>query len=627
MVRILAFDEDLALSAGNSVARTFARWFPGNIPGLLALLQLSEVWGFRSLSFRIPRTQMTHSQLRRFAAALTGMAALAPLSQGQIKLIEEGDPIPGVPGEVCSRIDDVAVNSLGDWSIRVDHAGDANFDECIITNGVLVFQQGTTLGLAALGGSTFNFLDSANLCDNGDHYYLFNASIPAGGSEQAVYRNGALLLRQNVTPVNIPSLPMGSVWESISEIWPNNANQIMVGGRTNGYDVLVKLTLDATTGAILTEELIVADDGSTLPGHTVPIQGLSLSRHRNAMNDNGTTMWFVDDDHTVPGGSTADDSWIYLDSSPLWREGDPTTIPVGSIFGTQSSSELNINNNGDYVYQGALDASFNLDVIVVNDATLVAAEGGPAPVAVGPWTLTSIGSTAGVFLSDVDKNVVWFGDWDDPDTDIDTALFLNQDILFQEGISTSINGDIIDTIVNTDKGFAVSDSGEYLIVEFFSLEASDPTFNGVYLYNISASLGDSYCTTVANSTGVSGNLTATGSSTALDNDVTLVASDLPTFAFGYFIVSQTQGFVVNPGGSAGNICLAGSIGRAVGGAILNTGVVGTMTAVADLTAIPQPTGPVAVMAGETWNFQAWHRDAVGGVATSNFTNGLSILFN
>ena len=84
---------------------------------------------------------------------------------------------------------------------------------------------------------------------------------------------------------------------------------------------------------------------------------------------------------------------------------------------------------------------------------------------------------------------------------------------------------------------------------------------------------------------------------------------------------------MNPGGSAGNICLGGSVGRAVGGAILNTGATGSITAVANLTAMPQPTGPVAVAAGETWSFQAWHRDAVGGMTTSNFTNGLEITFN
>lgn len=36
-----------------------------------------------------------------------------------------------------------------------------------------------------------------------------------------------------------------------------------------------------------------------------------------------------------------------------------------------------------------------------------------------------------------------------------------------------------------------------------------------------------------------------------------------------------------------------------------------------------PTGSVSVLAGETWNWQAWFRD-VGG--TSNFSDGVSIQF-
>jgi hypothetical protein len=34
---------------------------------------------------------------------------------------------------------------------------------------------------------------------------------------------------------------------------------------------------------------------------------------------------------------------------------------------------------------------------------------------------------------------------------------------------------------------------------------------------------------------------------------------------------------------------------------------------------------VAVLAGETWNFQAWYRD-LNPTTTSNFTNAVSIAF-
>jgi len=140
-------------------------------------------------------------------------------------------------------------------------------------------------------------------------------------------------------------------------------------------------------------------------------------------------------------------------------------------------------------------------------------------------------------------------------------------------------------------------------------------------------IGSNYCMTNPNTTGNPSAISAIGSTAVLDNDVTLTVSDATPNAFAFFINSQTQGFVANPGGSAGNLCLGGSIGRHQQ-AIFNTGAGGTGSLVLDLTTIPQPNGNVAIMAGETWNWQCWHRDtAAGGAATSNFSDGISIIFN
>jgi hypothetical protein len=142
-------------------------------------------------------------------------------------------------------------------------------------------------------------------------------------------------------------------------------------------------------------------------------------------------------------------------------------------------------------------------------------------------------------------------------------------------------------------------------------------------------VGTNYCGPgVVNSTGNSGTLRATGSAVVANNDLTLVADDLPNNAFGYFLTSRTQGLVAQPGGSLGVLCLGGSIGRYTGpGQIQNTGTTGSFDLLLDLTQTPTPTGLVAVAVGETWNFQAWHRDSVGGAAVSNFTDGLEVDFN
>lgn len=139
-------------------------------------------------------------------------------------------------------------------------------------------------------------------------------------------------------------------------------------------------------------------------------------------------------------------------------------------------------------------------------------------------------------------------------------------------------------------------------------------------------IGSSYCPEVTpNSTGSVGRMTAQGSVDVLDNDVTLLAYNLPSQAFGYFIVSANSGVVPNPGGSSGTLCLFPPFGRYLAFA-QPTLPGGTSSIPVDLNAIPQPTSLATVMPGETWHFQFWHRDSFLGVPTSNFSEGLSIAF-
>ncbi|MFT5732636.1 MAG: hypothetical protein ACJAZN_001727 [Planctomycetota bacterium] len=77
------------------------------------------------------------------------------------------------------------------------------------------------------------------------------------------------------------------------------------------------------------------------------------------------------------------------------------------------------------------------------------------------------------------------------------------------------------------------------------------------------------------------------------------------------------------GGAQGTLCLGGTIGRQVGGVILQAGPSGQVTAPAHLSMLPTPLGPVAAMPGEEWNFAYWYRDANPGV-TSNFSSGVSV---
>ena len=90
---------------------------------------------------------------------------------------------------------------------------------------------------------------------------------------------------------------------------------------------------------------------------------------------------------------------------------------------------------------------------------------------------------------------------------------------------------------------------------------------------------------------------------------------------GFFLGGQQSGLILNPGGSAGNLCLDGTIIRFIN-QIGNAGPDGTFTESIDVLNIPNPhSGPI--LAGQTWYFQAWHRDGL----QSNFTNTICVPFN
>lgn len=136
-----------------------------------------------------------------------------------------------------------------------------------------------------------------------------------------------------------------------------------------------------------------------------------------------------------------------------------------------------------------------------------------------------------------------------------------------------------------------------------------------------------YCTPAAtNSSGNFASISILGSTAVSQNDFRLVVSGLPSNQFGFFITSRLTGFISNPGGSAGNLCLGGDIGRGVGGAVVNSGIFGSFDILVDLTDLPQPTGNVPALAGETWNFQAWFRDFANGQPTSNFSTAWQVTF-
>ncbi len=102
------------------------------------------------------------------------------------------------------------------------------------------------------------------------------------------------------------------------------------------------------------------------------------------------------------------------------------------------------------------------------------------------------------------------------------------------------------------------------------------------------SLGTRYCSpAVPNTTGLPGRLELSGSASVSSNMLTLNAYDLPSDRFAIFINSLAL----------------------------------------DLGQTPTPSGSVAVLAAETWYFQAWYRDWLPGQGpTTNLTDAVELQF-
>ncbi|MEL6712211.1 MAG: hypothetical protein AAFP86_00465 [Planctomycetota bacterium] len=160
----------------------------------------------------------------------------------------------------------------------------------------------------------------------------------------------------------------------------------------------------------------------------------------------------------------------------------------------------------------------------------------------------------------------------------------------------------------------------------FSMEiSSTPSFG--------EDIGTNFCGANANSTGLPGTLSAGGSATIGNDDVTLTAACLPTEQFGIFIHSFDVPNAGFPSGD-GLLCLdpLGSfgIGRFDGaGQVKNSGLDGRVdfsTSMGEWSTggLPTSVGVMAAMAGQTSSFQFWHRDEVDDVQSFNLTEGVAV---
>ncbi len=386
-----------------------------------------------------------------------------------IVLVLEGDAVPGV-GNVTS-IDNLAVNDNGDWMVEADtDYANTDLDTVLLLNGVLHLREGDALSDPPL--SSINTFDSINLNVNQDSGWNFFLSGPPSNADSGIYFNTTLVIQESDTST-APEFEAGTVYIGFFDVKMNDFNKMIavasVDQPINPDTVeraLVFIVVD-NTGTLISESALIIED-DILSGQTEAVAELGTGPHQSAFNQNDKILIFVD-----LAGSTATDGVIYLDDTIVAQEGDPSPV-IGRNYEMLSSRGMDLNNFEEVVFKANLDGDASSDEMIVRDGTELIREGQSLP-AISPYNFTSFGTGSGPVKIDDNRNVLWYGDWDDPNTDIDTGLFLNETLLVQEGV-TKINGLIVDTIYSGSDGFTMSENGRYIVFEATLEDGSNGAF-------------------------------------------------------------------------------------------------------------------------------------------------------
>lgn len=441
-------------------------------------------------------------------------------------------------------------------------------------------------------GFELSFVDFSNhvaLADTSDETGPYNATVditpvfnPSIASGETFYRsNGGAW--SSVPMANtggdtwvgsIPGIASPATVEYYFEGTDNlgNTSEFPVDGPDNALSFRV-----GTVSVLLVNDF----EGATNEGWVSGAPGDTANTGHWTRGDPVGTAAQPEDDHTDPGS----DCWFTGQGSVGGTlgandvDGGATTL-LSPIFDAQGLTGVNLSYWLWYSNQSG--ASPNSDVFVVS----LSGDGGAtwSPVStVGPATAASNGG------------------WIRHEFELNNTMTPTSNMQVRFVASDFGSGSIVEAALDD--------------IEIVSL-AANRTF-----------IGTDYCTVVVpNSTFLPGRISAFGTVDTSKNDVILSAYFLPFNKFGIFLNGTAQGFV-NPMGSQGNLCVAGALGRynRNAGEVFFTSAGGDATLTLDLNDTPTPNGSVAIMAGETWNFQAWFRDDIP-TPTSNFTNAVSVTF-
>lgn len=534
---------------------------------------------------------------------LGALSSLVPAQSGIVELARVGDPISG--GATVTGFSHLRVNDRGDWAAIVSTDSAASPDR-LFFNDNQILREGQAAPAAP--GQTILDLRDIDLADSGRLGVL--AELDGGF---AVYFDGELVLRQD-DPAPSSDFGAGAVYSDVLKVNVNAANGLLVRAAVDTAagtaSALVRFEVGAG-GAILSES-VLGQSGDTFPGIGGVLSNFQVGDNTLTVQDDGQGTWCG----RVVSPAGAD--WVAYKNGtiPIYLSGQPAFVG-GPDFVDAPLRATASNASASWTISAQLDvANPDQDGIILLDGAYYAREGANLTAFPGAPVIERIGYE-NLFLTDANEPIFLV------EVDIalptDRAIIKGDDVFLRMGDSV-VGGGIVTDLADVAFAFHASESGQFLVAR------AEVDNSAVALLYVQDGLGESYCAAENNSTGVPSVTTAEGVGLVSANSLLLVTNDAPAGSFGYYISSLTPGNTLGAGGSSGRICVSGSVGRHIDG-VAPVEPDGTFRYQPDLSSMP--TSPnVAVMAGDTWHFQLWHRDAAPmGMATSNFSLPVRVTFH
>lgn len=382
-------------------------------------------------------------------------------------LVLEGDALAG--GNNVTGISNMAITNGLDWLVEVTSNGTLGSLPTLLGPAGQVAQDGDPL--TAPVGATIRSFDAITLNESGDYVgNLFLDGTASSSDDSGVFRNFDLLVQEGAV-AGAPEFSAGTTYRGFFETKLGNDGQILLLASVDDPAIsstvdqaLIKLFVDGA-GALAAESVLMKE-GDTIPGGTGLVTTFGTGPHNFDMNDSGVWMSFVDTDL-----ATSEDGHIVFNGFVIAQEGQASPI-AGRNWSSLSSPELSINNSLEFVYSGSLDGDSTTNLVIIKNGAKFMQEGDAVP-GLPAFTFTSFGSGP-IDIAD-SGDVLWYGDWNDTDTDVDTGLFLNEELIVQEGV-TMIGGQVVDTLRGVQDGYFISDDGDFVVFEAILADGTEGAF-------------------------------------------------------------------------------------------------------------------------------------------------------